>query len=146
MKYKGQKEVTVTTQEGEEKVFLFHKFHALAGREIMAKYALSNLPKVGDYGVSEEVALKLMAYVAVQTPNGPLFLTTRALVDNHIPDWETHLKIEGGMLEYNASFFGNGKALAFFKKLREMVQASTSQTSTHSSRQSSEKSTPHSKS
>ena len=94
------KEYSVKTQAGDEKVYILSKFPVVAGREIVAKYPLSGMPKLGDYQVNEETMLKLMAYVAVPGANGePLKLTTRALVDNHVPDWETLAKLEIAMME-----------------------------------------------
>lgn len=98
------KEITVQTQDGSEKTYIISKFPAIQGREIIAKYPLSAMPKLGDYEVNEETMLKLMAFVAVPTENGELQLTTRALVDNHFPDWETLARVEMAIMEYNCSF------------------------------------------
>jgi len=122
------KEVEFTTQGGEVKTFLLSKFPAIAGREIVAKYPLSAMPKLGDYAVNEETMLKLMAFVAVSLPTGPLRLSTRALVDNHVPDWETLARLEVGMMEYNCSFFGNGRASTFFEAIGQKAQALISKT------------------
>lgn len=142
------KEITVKTQDGRELAVTLSKFPAIAGREIIAKYPLSAMPKLGDYAVNEETMLKLMAYVAV-TPAGadkPLQLTTRALIDNHIPDWETLARIEVAMMEYNVSFFGNGRALGSFEGIAQKALAWTVRTLTDLSQQSSAKSSPRSKS
>lgn len=114
------KELTIETTAG-DKTFLLSKFPAVAGREIVAKYPLSGLPKLGDYAVNEETMLKLMAYVGVprEGTQPPLMLTTRALVDNHVPDWEALAKLEIAMLEYNCSFFGNGKTSLFFANIAQ---------------------------
>jgi hypothetical protein len=134
------KEITVKTQSGVEKTFIISKFPAIAGREIITKYPVSNMPKVGDYSVSEETMLKLMAFVAVPIADAtPQPLSNRALVDNHIPDWETLCKIEAAMLEYNCSFFGNGLALNFFQGIAQKAQALITQTLTDLSAQSSAK-------
>ena len=110
------KTVTIETQDGEMREYVISKFSAVAGREIIAKYPLSNMPKLGEYAVSEETMLKLMAHVAVVKTNDrgeavETALKTRALVDNHVPDWETLAKLEMLTMEYNCSFFQNGKAL-----------------------------------
>ena len=114
----------------DSKTFVLSKFPAIQGREIVAKYPLSAMPKIGDYAVNEETMLKLMAFVAVPGVggNGPLQLTTRALVDNHCGGWETLAKVEWAMMEYNVSFFGNGKASTFFEAIAEKAQAFLSQT------------------
>ncbi len=133
------KEQVIKTQAG-EKTFIFSKFPAVAGREIVAKYPLSNMPKVGEYAVSEEVMLKLMAFVAVPRDNGePLRLTTKELVNNHVTDWEALARIEAGMLEYNCSFFANGAASTFLSGFAQNVKASISKIVTDSLAQLSQK-------
>lgn len=135
-----QKEITIETQRGESRVYILSKFPAIQGREIIAKYPLSAMPKLGDYAVNEETMLKLMAFVAVpQEGRDPLRLTTRALVDNHVPDWETLARIEFGMMEYNVSFFGNGKGSTFLEAITRKAQAFLTKTLTDLSAQSSPK-------
>jgi len=137
------KEVQIKTQDGGEKTFVLSKFPAIAGREIIAKYPLSALPKLGDYGVSEETMLKLMAYVAVPREDGTaLQLTTRALVDNHVDSWETLGRIEMAMLEYNCSFFANGVASTFFEAVAQKVPTLVSRMLTDLQAQSSRPAKP----
>lgn len=116
------KEIPIRTQAGTEKTYVISKFPAVAGREIVAKYPLSGMPKLGDYAVNEETMLKLMNFVAVPADGGTLLaLSTRALVDNHVPDWETLAKLEIAMMEYNCSFFGNGRASGFFEGIAQKL-------------------------
>lgn len=130
------KEATIETQRGESRVYILSKFPAVQGREIIAKYPLSAVPKLGDYAVNEETMLKLMAFVAVpQGDRPPLQLTTRGLVDNHVPDWETLARIEVAMLEYNISFFANGKGSTFLEAIAQKAQAFLSRTLTDLSAQ-----------
>ncbi len=122
------KEIEVTTQKGETRKYIIAKFPAVQGREIVAKYPLSAMPKLGDYEVNEETMLKLIGFVGVPQATGePLMLSTRALVDNHIPDWETLARIEIAMMEYNVSFFGNGQASIFFERIARKLQTLTSE-------------------
>lgn len=141
-------EKTFTTQKGDTRVYILSKFPAVAGREIIAGYPLSGMPKLGDYKVNEEMMLKLMAHVAVPRDDGaaPLQLSTRALVDNHIPDWETLARVEMAMMEYNCSFFGNGRALSFLQGIAQQAQGWISETLTRLSEQSSKAAKPPSKS
>lgn len=119
------KEIRVTTQAGDERVYILSKFPAVAGREIVAKYPLSAMPKLGDYAVNEETMLKLMAYVGapIEGRAEPQLLNLRALVDNHVPDWETLARVEIAMMEYNVSFFANGKACGFLEAIATKAQA-----------------------
>ena len=135
------KEVMIKCADGTEKAFVLSKFPAIAGREIVAKYPLSGMPKLGDYAVNEETMLKLMAYVGVPQANGePLKLTTRALVDNHVPDWEALAKLEIAMMEYNVSFFGNGRASSFFEGIAQKLPTLITKILTDSLQQLSQKS------
>lgn len=132
------KTITLPTQSGEPRNYVLSKFPAVAGREIVAKYPTSNVPKLGDYGVSEETMLKLMAYVGVETQPGQVLpLSTRALVDNHVPDWEVLARLEWAMLEYNCSFFGNGQTSDFFASIGAKAPQWISQMLTALSAQSS---------
>jgi hypothetical protein len=132
------KPVTITLQNGTEKDFVLHKFPATAGREIVTQYPISNLPKLAEYQASEAVMLKLMSYVAVVTPDGTnLPLTTKALVDNHVPDWEALGRLEWAMLEYNCSFFAGGLNSDFFKSIGAKAQPLISRILTALSAQSS---------
>lgn len=142
------KEVRIQGQDGKERVYILSKFPAIAGREIVAKYPLSAMPKVGDYAVNEETMLKLMAYVGVPIDgrDEPLMLSTRGLVDNHIPEWETLARVEISMMEYNVSFFANGKACGFLDAITAKAQALLSQTLTGSLAQFLPKAKPRSKS
>lgn len=120
------------------KAFVLSKFPAIAGREIVTQYPLTAIPKVGEYKANETVMLKLMSYVGVPNGDKPIMLTTRELVDNHVPDWETLAQLEVAMLEYNCSFFGDGRASTFFDAIALKVKAFLSQTLTDSLAQSSQ--------
>lgn len=105
------KKITITTQSGEDREYIISKFPAIAGREILTQYPTTAMPKVGEYKTNESLMLQLMSYVSVVDNSGnELALSTRGLVDNHVPDWETLCKIEKEMIGYNCSFFGNGSA------------------------------------
>lgn len=118
------KEVEIEGPDGKKRRFIISKFPAMAGREIVAKYPVSLVPKLGDYTTSEGIVLKMMCFVGVPRDGlEPLPLTTRALVDNHTGSWETLAKLEWGLMEYNVSFFGNGKSSDFFASIAQTLKA-----------------------
>lgn len=118
------KPLPLTLQNGTEKTFILSKFPAVAGREIVAKYPLSNVPKLGDYDVSETTMLKLMAFVSIELDGGQAIpLSTRALIDNHVGDWLTLARLEFEMLEYNTGFFGKGLNSGFLTNIGPKLQA-----------------------
>lgn len=118
--------------EGEKLKFNISKFPATVGREIISKYPTANIPKLGDYKVSEETMLKLMKYVERVYDDRVQELTSQVLVDNHIPSWEVLTKIEALMIEYNCSFFRDGKVSDFLNKLKCLANAKNIKTLTAS--------------
>jgi hypothetical protein len=136
------KELIVNLPNGGTKTFVLSKFPAIAGREIITQYPVSAIPKLGDYAVNETLMLKLMEYVGVRQDNGnpDLCLDSRALVDNHTGDFETLMKIEMAMMEYNCSFFAQGKVSKIFEGLATKARQLITQTLKDYSAKSSEKS------
>jgi hypothetical protein len=114
-----EKEVELKNQDGVSKTFILSRLPAVPMREIMAKYPVSNIPKLGDYEVSKEVMTLLLSFVGVRVEgrDEPLLLNTIALINNHVDDAEQLLRLEYAMLEYNTSFFGQGGASNFFAGL-----------------------------
>lgn len=107
--------------EVDGKEFLISKFPAVEGREIVAQYPLSGVPKLGDYKTNEETMLKLMKYVQVILPSGNITLINKEMINQQVPSWETLVKLEWAMMEYNVSFFGNGGASNFFDGIRQKL-------------------------
>ena len=140
------KEVEIDLPDGTKKTYILSKFPAIQGREIVCKYPLSGMPKLGDYQVNEETMLKLMGFVAVPHGDGVLRLSTKELVNNHVKSWETLAKLEIGMMEYNCSFFGNGRGSNFLSGLAQKAQALIIKTLMDLSAQSSQKAGQRSKS
>lgn len=132
------KDFILTDEDGAEKRFVLSKFDAVAGREIACKYPLSALPKLGDYAVSEETMFKLMHYVGVEVASGNVVrLGNRAMINNHVGDWESLWTIEKEMLKYNCSFFRDGRASTFLEDIAARILQKISEISTPSSAPSS---------
>jgi hypothetical protein len=88
--------------------------------------------------------LKLMGYVQAVTKGGTITLSTRALIDNHVSSWETLAKIEIAMMEYNCSFFQNGRVSTFLNDTAQKLPAWISKILITLSEQSLAKEKPHS--
>lgn len=102
------KTISIKNRDGAEKEFIISRLPSTVCREVMAKYPLSNVPKVGDYAVSEEVMLLMMQYVAVMVEDREIRLTTKDLVNNHVTDGIQLARLEIQMIEENTGFFGLG--------------------------------------
>lgn len=124
--------VEIELQDGTKKAFVLHKFPATVGREVVSQYPLSAIPKLGDYKVNEAMMLKLMSYVGVPVGSNPepLMLSSLDLVNNHVPDFEALMRLEAAMLEYNCSFFANGKVSSFLEVIAVKAQALITKTLT----------------
>ena len=107
------KDIEIKDVDGEMHTIVISRLPATLGREILAKYPLSNAPKIGDYEISKEAMLKMMAHVAVVRDGAEICLKTQTLIDNHVPDGEALIRLELEMLRYNTSFFGNAGSKGF---------------------------------
>lgn len=121
-----EREITISGINGQEKRFYISKVPATIGREILAKYPISAMPKLGEYQVNEDIMLKMINYTWVIIDENKLIrLSNKALIDNHCTDWEMLAKLEMAMLEYNTSFFANGKISKvlnnYVEKIPELV-------------------------
>lgn len=134
-------DVEIKDCDGNVKTFIISRVPAIPMREVMAKYPVSNIPKLGEYQASKDVMKLLMSYVAVRVGEGAdereIQLTNEALINNHITDGEQLLRIEYAMLQYNTSFFGQGDLSTFLRGLIAKHLPSLIQTVTDSLRASS---------
>lgn len=113
------------------KTYTLTKFDAITGREILTQYPMTALPKVAEYKSNEALMLKVMRHVfIVQEGREPLALTTPALVNNHVPDAETLMRLEWAMLTHNFQSLKNGAASGFLEALAKRVQESIGSTLT----------------
>lgn len=118
--------VTIANKDGDEKEFTISRLPATVAREVVAKYPIAALPKLGDYQTSEATMLLMMRYVAVDIGGREQCLTTKALVDNHVDDVVQLLKLEFEMLRENTNFFPNEKGSGFLDYLlNRLIQSAT---------------------
>ncbi len=103
------------------KQFVIHKFDAVEGRRIICNYPTTALPKVGDYDANEEIMLRLMKYVSVRANDTTVALTSMALINARTGDWETLMKLEAAVLEYNCSFFRKGLVSTLLEDLAQKL-------------------------
>ena len=117
------KEIEIDSIDGDTKKYRISKIPAIPARAIVAKYILGGIPKVGDYDQNHEQMLNMMKYVEAPSGDGWIALETESQVNNHVPDFETLMRIEFQMLTYNTSFFQKGKISTFSKKLMSKVES-----------------------
>lgn len=109
--------------EGKTYTYNVSKFPATVGREIISQYPIGFIPKIGSYQLSEDMMIKMMAYVErVKDDGTTIALANKALIDNHVPNWEVLARLEIKMIEYNCSFFRNGKGLDSLTRLVSLAE------------------------
>ena len=113
------KTVEIETGDGETLSFVISKIPATDAREIVVKYGASIMEKMQDYERNEETMLKVMGYVFVDRGGSYLSLSTKELVNNHVPDIETLIKLEGEVMQYNISFLTAARLLPFLTGLMQ---------------------------
>lgn len=120
------------------KTFVLHHFPARMGRKIAIMYVEGNIPKLGNYELSESIMLDLMKYVTVKLDGGAeIALDLPDLVDNHVTNAEMLLELERAMMEYNFSFFERGEISALAEKVWKVAESAIVQILTRSLGQSS---------
>lgn len=104
------KQIMLKDSDGVERNYILSRLPYPVGRKVAAVYPVSNMPKVGDYKQSEEVMREMFAFIHVDLGEGAdsMPLSTLAMIENHVPDTTTGLKLEAAMLAYNFDFFGQG--------------------------------------
>lgn len=131
------KQIEVVDIDGITRKFTISRFPATIGMEILVKLPISAMPKIGDFETLKLVRDDVFKYVYVETEGGAIPLSTSALIDNHVGDAETAIKIMGEMLTHNYSFFSQGKMSLLFDglgvKIKGIAQSILTQLSDASS-------------
>lgn len=99
------KEFKITDRKGRERTYILSQIPATYSREIVAQWTVNALPKIGDYAVNHEMMMKIMSYVGVPNGGSTIRLSSRELVDNHVPDLFVLEMLEKEMAQYNWDFF-----------------------------------------
>lgn len=115
-------EIKIKDIDGIEQTFIISRLNAMLGREVIAKYPLSSMPKIGDYETNKDTMLKLISHTQKVLSDGTkITLNSEALINNHITDGETLMKLEYEMLKYNISFLASGSIQKLAQKIKEIL-------------------------
>ena len=113
------KEVEIEDKVANKKhTYIISKIPAFQARTIMLQYVPTQLLNFNkDEAKVEEMIMKLLYYVGVKLEDGRVLrLETRDLINNHCPSFETIMQLEYQMIDYNTSFFKDGKGLTFLQR------------------------------
>ena len=104
-------DITITDIDGIERSYRISRFPAVVGLEIIAKVPSNIATLSKQLPHLKELVLQMCKYVAVDAPTDDggtheITLSTQALIDNHVPDGQTLLRLLFELMRYNTSFFG----------------------------------------
>ena len=104
------KTVEIEDQQGKTHTFKIGEMPYLdGGREVCSQYITTAAPLVGKYKENQELAVKMFRHISKVTEDGgEIKLTTEALINNHIPDFMTGVRLEVAALEHNVGFSAIG--------------------------------------
>lgn len=118
-----EKEVSIETQSGEPAVFFIGKFPADPGLELAVEVgciAAELAANRADPAKICQTINKSLSYSEAVTKDGNrVRLTTQALRDNHIPDWEAKLALFVEIAKYNISFFQTGRPSSYLNSMMQ---------------------------
>lgn len=124
IKFLEPKEVEIEDKVANvKKVFVISKIPAFQARTIMLNYLPTQLLNFNkDEKKVEEMIMKLLYFVGVKLDDGRVVrLETRDLINNHCPSFETIIHLEAQMIDYNTSFFHDGRSLTFLQRLEALA-------------------------
>lgn len=116
--------IEITNIDGKILKFNISRLPSIVGREILAGYPSSLIPKVGDYKVNEALMIKLMSYVEGYNGNDePIALNSYHVINSYVTDTTTLMLIELEMFKYNFPFLkfekSRGFLSSFLSKLKD---------------------------
>ena len=117
------KEITITDINGTERRYLVGKVPYMAGGRRLAVEAIAKLKKL-EYIDDPELAKIIFSNVASFGNDGSeIILKSDALINNHVPDIPTGLRIELELVEHNTGFSLAGKLREFRPQWERTIQA-----------------------
>jgi len=116
--------IEITNIDGNLLKFNISRLPAIVGREILAGYPSSLIPKVGEYKVNETLMIKLISYVEGFNGNDePIALNSYHVINSYVTDTTTLMLIELEMFKYNFPFLkfekSRGFLFSFLSKIKD---------------------------
>lgn len=109
--------------------FIISKMPCTVAQEVIFNLPNGLIPIISDFKKAEEQAFKMLSYCErVYTDGrGSIPLISKAIIDNHVNDFDTLRKLEWECLQYNFSFFMDGRALNFLNEGISLAKSSLSE-------------------
>lgn len=108
--------------------FIISKMPCTVAQEVIFKLPTGLIPLLSNFSQTEEVAFKMLSYCERVYEDGQpnIKLISKTIIDNHVPDFDTLIKLEQECLQYNYDFFNDGRVLDFLNKGLSHVESRAS--------------------
>ena len=118
------KEIEINGQQ-----FIISKMPCTVAQEVIFNLPNGLIPIMSDFKKAEEQAFKMLAYCERVYTDGrsSVPLISKAIIDNHVNDFDTLRKLEWECLQYNFSFFMDGRALNFLNEGISLAKSNLSE-------------------
>lgn len=108
--------------------FIISKMPCTVAQEVIFKLPTGLIPLLSNFSQTEEVAFKMLSYCERVYEDGQpnIKLISKTIIDNHVPNFDTLIKLEQECLQYNYDFFNDGRVLDFLNKGLSHVESRAS--------------------
>ena len=122
---KNPKKIKILGSDGIEREYIVGAATYFDSRKISVNYTVSGLPKLGDYKTNEEMSKLMFRYVRAVVDDKEVPLISDDLINYHVPDLITGMKIEFEVYERCLGFSPLGKLQQYqgewMKALQELT-------------------------
>ena len=97
--------------------FIISKMPCTVAQEVIVQLPAGFIPIINNFSKSQEMAFKMLSYCErVYDDRANVPLISKELIDNHVPDFNTLIKLETACINHNYDFFENGAVWNFLTK------------------------------
>lgn len=126
--------------------FIISKMPCTVAQEVIFNIPSGLIPIISNFSKSEEQAFTMLSYCerVYNDDRGSVPLISKEIINNHVPNFDTLIKLEYECLQYNFDFFSDGRALNFLNSSLSLAESKLSKILTDLLLQLSPQGTPHS--
>lgn len=108
--------------------FIISKMPCTVAQEVLCQLPAGLIPIISQFSKSEEQLFKMLSYCERVYTDGRanVPLISKTIIDNHVPDFNTLMKLEWEALQYNFDFFKQGRLLNFLNEGLSLAESKTS--------------------
>ncbi len=109
--------------------FIISKMPCTTAQEVIFNMPAGLIPVISNFAKSEEQAFKMLKYCERVYTDGRanVPLISKEIINNHVPDFDTLIKLEYECLQYNFDFFKNGSLLNFLNQGVSLAKSNISE-------------------